>query len=82
MTRPIIRNPIYRKQLFDAGIITLRVRWYIRDKLNYRDFVEMMAERGIDLAHSTILRWDRYRRRVGGSWRVDETYVCVLGKWH
>ena len=40
----------------------------------------MMVERGIDVAHSTILRWvtrlvpefekrwDRYRRRVGGKW--------------
>ena len=87
MTRPINRDPIYRKHLFDAGIITLCVRWYIIYKLSYRDLVEMMAERGIDVAHSTILRWvtrfvpegekrwDRYRRRVGGSWRVDEAYV-------
>ena len=94
MTRPIIRDPIYRKHLFDAGIITLCVRWYISYKLSYRDLVEMMAERGIDVAHSTMLRWvtrfvpefekrwDRYRRRVGGSWRVDETYVCVRGKWN
>jgi transposase-like protein len=94
MTRPIVRDPIYRKRMFDAGIITLCVRRYISYKLSYRDLVEIMAERGIDVAHSTILRWvtrfvpefekrwDRYRRRVGGSWRVDETYVCVRGKWH
>ena len=53
-----------------------------------------MAERSVDVAHSTILRWvtrsvrefekrwDRYRRRVGRSRRVDETYVCVRGRWH
>lgn len=70
------------------------MRWYISYKLSYRGLVEVMAERGVDLAFSAVLRWvtrfvpgfeqrwDRYRRRVGGSWRVDETYVCVRGKWH
>jgi transposase-like protein len=45
----------------------------------------MMGERGIDLAHTTILRfvqhytpefqkrWNRFTRTVGGSWRMDET---------
>ena len=54
---PIARDPIYRKRLFDAAIITLCVRWYISYKLSYRDLVEMMAERGINVVHSTILRW-------------------------
>ena len=59
MTRPTIRDLIYRKHLFDAEIIALCVSWYISYKLSYRDLVEMMAERGIDVAYSTILRWDR-----------------------
>ena len=62
-------------------------------KLSSRDLVEMMAERGIELAHTTILRWvqryvpefekrwKRYARPVGGSWRMDETYVKVRGEW-
>ena len=53
----------------------------------------MMGERGIDLAHTTILRWvqhyspefekrwKRYVRSGGGSWRMDETYVKVRGEW-
>jgi transposase-like protein len=53
----------------------------------------MMGERGIGLAHSTILRWvqhytpefakrwSRYARPVGGSWRCDETYIKVKGEW-
>ena len=53
----------------------------------------MMAERGIDLAHTTILRWvqhytpefekrwKRFARPVGGSWRMDETYIKVRGTW-
>jgi transposase-like protein len=53
----------------------------------------MMAERGIALAHTTILRWvqqyvpefekrwNHYAQPVGDSWRVDETYIKVKGRW-
>jgi hypothetical protein len=78
---------------FDAEIVVLCVRWYLSFKLSYRDLVSMMSERGIGLAHTTILRWvqhytpefekrwQRYARPVGGSWRMDETYVKVRGEW-
>jgi hypothetical protein len=94
MTKPIVRDPIYRRRVFDADIIELSVRWYITYPLSYRDLVEMMAERGIQVAHTTVLRWvTRYvpefenrRRRfsevVGTSWRVDETYISIKAKWH
>src|ERR1700730_13877028 len=54
----------------------------------------MMAERGVTVAHSTILRWvsryvpeyetrwNRFSRPVGTSWRTDETYISIRGKWH
>ena len=45
--------------------------------LSFRDLVEMMAERGIALAHTTIMRW--IARYV--PWRADETYVKIKGKW-
>ena len=57
MTKPIDRDAIYRKRAFDADTIELCVRWYITYRLSYRDLVEMMAERGVQVAHSTILRW-------------------------
>ena len=94
MTKPITRNSIYRKRAFDTDIIELCVRWYITYRLSYRDLVEMMAERGINVAHSTILRWvaryvplfekrwNRFKRVFGTSWRVDETYVPIKAKWH
>jgi len=53
-----------------------------------------MAERGVKLAHSRILRWvtryvpefekrwNRFSRAVGTSWRVDETYISIKAKWH
>ncbi len=78
---------------FDRSIIILCVRWYITYKLSYRDLVDMMAERGVSVSHTTILRWVhrfvpefekrwlRYARPVGTSWCVDETYVKVRGRW-
>ena len=42
---------------FNAEIIPLCVRWYVTDKLSYRDLVAIMAERNMDVAHTTILRW-------------------------
>ncbi|EEA04541.1 Transposase-like protein [Burkholderia sp. H160] len=45
---------------FDRDVIILCARWYLRYKLSLRDLVEMMAERGLSLAHTTILRWVRH----------------------
>jgi transposase-like protein len=78
---------------FDRDVIILCVRWYLRYKLSLRDLVEMMAERGLSLAHTTILRWvqryapefvkrwNRFGTPTGQSWRVDETYLRIRGKW-
>ncbi len=71
--------------LHDAG--------YLRFKLSYRDLVEMMAERGLSMVHTMIMRWvhdyapeferrwNRFARPAGASWRVDETYVKIRGNW-
>ena len=78
---------------FDREIIVLCVRWYLRYKLSLRDLVEMMAERGLSLAHTTIMRWvkrftpefvkrwNRFAIPSGRSWRADETYLKIRGKW-
>jgi transposase-like protein len=84
---------LFKGRQFAREIIILCVRWYLRFKLSYRDLVVMMAERRITLAHSTILRWvrhyvpefvkrwNRFTRPAGRSWRVDETYVKIKGRW-
>ena len=94
MTKPIVRDPIYRRRRFDAEVIELCVRWYITYRLSYRDLVAMMAERGIAVSHTTIhrwviryvpefeKRWNRFARPVNTSWRVDETYIKIRGKWN
>ncbi|MGF6870828.1 transposase-like protein [Paraburkholderia sp. MM5477-R1] len=48
---------LFNGRHFDREVIVLCVRWYLRYKLSLRDLVEMMAERGLSLAHTTILRW-------------------------
>jgi transposase-like protein len=48
---------ISHKPSIDREVIIVWVRWYLRFKLSLRDLVEMMAERGLSLAHTTILRW-------------------------
>jgi transposase, IS6 family len=42
---------------FEAEIVLLCVRWYLRYALSYRDLEEMMAERGLSIDHTTIYRW-------------------------
>src|SRR5580692_7905534 len=48
---------LFKGRHFDQEIIVLCVRWYLRYKLSFRDLAEMMAERGLSLAHTTIMRW-------------------------
>jgi hypothetical protein len=61
--------------------------------ISYRQLEEMMEERGVEVDHSSLNRWVlKYaplldqalrarKRRVGGSWRMDETYVRIRGQW-
>ena len=93
MTDPISAQDLFKGRHFDQEIIVLCIRWYLAFKLSSRDLVQMMAERGIALAHTTILRWvqryvpefekrwSRYARPVGDSCRIDETYIKVRGQW-
>ena len=86
-------DELFKGRHFDREIIVLCVRWYLRYKLSFRDLVEMMAERGLSVAHTTIMRWiqryvpefekrwNRFARQAGRSWRVDETYVKIKGRW-
>jgi transposase-like protein len=50
-------DDLFKGRHFDREIIILCVRWYLSFKLSFRDLAGMMAERGISLAHTTIMRW-------------------------
>jgi len=74
-------------------MILLAVGWYLRFSLSYRDVEELLAERGLRADHVTVWRWvqryapeleQRLRSKLkptNDSWRVDETYIRVKGKW-
>ena len=78
---------------FEADIILLCVRWYLRYSLSYRDLEEMMRERCLHVDHTTIYRWVQHYapelekrckphlKATTDSWRVDETYVKVKKVW-
>ena len=71
----------------------LAVRWYLRFGLSHSDIQELLAERGIEVDHTTIYRWvQRFtplladaprprRHAIGARWEVDETYVKVAAVW-
>jgi transposase-like protein len=92
MTQPIDRDAIYRRRRFPREVIEGCVRWYLTYRLSYRDLVALMAEWGVHVSHTTIMRWvyryvPEYERRwnrrakpVGSSWRVDETYIRTRPK--
>src|SRR5579863_5198085 len=92
MKRFVRIENLFKGRHVDGQIIILCLAWYTSFKLSLRDLVIMMADHGISVTHTTILRWIqqylpefekrwwRYARPVGGSWRIDESYVEVRGQ--
>ena len=89
----MIEQPPFKWRHFQAEIILLCVRWYLRYSLSYRDLEEIMLERGLQVDHTTIYRWvQRYApeldrrcrphfKATTDSWCVDETYIKVKKVW-
>src|SRR5690349_5012618 len=87
------KQPLFKWRHFQAEMILLGVRWYLRYALSYRDLEEIMLERGLQVDHTTIYRWvQRYApelekrcrphlKAYNDSWRVDETYIKVKKAW-
>jgi len=48
----LAETDLFKGRHFDRQVIILCVRWYLGYKLSSRDLVEMMGERGIELAHT------------------------------
>jgi IS6 family transposase len=87
------RPAIFKWRQTAPELILCAVRWYLRYSLSLRDVEELLAERGLAADHTTIWRWvqrygpeleQRLRRQLkptNKSWRVDETYIRVQGRW-
>lgn len=92
-TLPAGIGKVLKRLHYPLDVILLCVRWYVAYSLSLRNLEEMMAERGIEVDHSSVHRWviklvplldkafHRRKQPVGKSWRVDETYVKVKGQW-
>ena len=88
-----VRPAMFKWRHTEPGLILCAVRWYLRYSLSFRDVEERLRERGLEADHTTIWRWvqrygpeleERLRRHLkptNTSWRVDETYVRVKGRW-
>ena len=76
---------------FPIDVILVCIRWYAAYPWSYRHLEEVMEERVVFVDHSSINRWAirflpllekvfrKHKRQVGGSWRMDETYIKVKG---
>lgn len=84
---------VIKRMHYPLEVMLVCVRWYAAYPLSLRHIEEMMAERGVSVDHATVHRWAikilpilasvfrRRKRRVGTSWRMDETYIKVAGQW-
>ena len=84
-------NKVLQRLHYPLDVMLTCVRWYIAYPLSLRHVEEMKQERGVSVDHSTVHRWALkvlpvraavFRLRkcpVGGSWRMDETYIKVAG---
>lgn len=78
---------------FPKSVILYAVFFYVRYAGSYRDLEEIMAERGVVVDHATLNRWvvkfspliavqaQARKRPTASSWRMDETYIQVKGRW-
>ena len=83
----------FKNHAYPPEIIMHAVYLKVRFALSYRDIEEILSLRQIIVDHSTIARWvlkfspllkhafKSKKKRVGKSWRMDETYIKVKGKW-
>ncbi|RAN76590.1 IS6 family transposase [Bacillus sp. SRB_331] len=83
----------FKGKQFKKDIILVAVGYYCRFSLSYRDVSEILKERGVSVHPTTIMRWvheygnliyqiwKRENKKVQSSWKLDETYIKVKGKW-
>ena len=87
------RERPFKGRQFTAEVILWAVRWYLQFPISYRDLELMLRDRGVLVDHTTVYRWVQtyapelekrlrpHLRPTNGSWRVDETYIKLKGRW-
>ncbi len=83
---------VLKRLHYPLDVMLLCVRWYVAYSLSLRNLEEMMAERGIEVDHSTVHRWviklvplfektfRKHKQPVGKSWRMDESVSRTQAK--
>jgi IS6 family transposase len=83
----------FKYKQFEAEMILWSVRWYCQFAISYRDVVIMAEERGLSVAHTTVMRWvheyapklekkiKKHMKKSGYSYRIDETYIKIKREW-
>jgi len=83
----------FKGHQYPKSVILYAVFFYVRYGVSYRDLEEIMAERGVEVDHATLNRWvvkfsptiaanaQAKKKPTAVSWRMDETYIKVRGKW-
>jgi transposase-like protein len=89
----LIEGKGFKGRQFMGETILWAVRWYLMFPVSYRDLELMLQDRGVAVDHSTIFRWIQayaaelekrirlHLRLTNGSWRVDDTFIKVKGRW-
>lgn len=84
---------VLKRLHYPLEVMLMCVRWYVAYPLSLRHIEEMMQERGVFVDHTTVHHWAinilpvltsicrRHKRPVNNSWRLDETYIKVAGRW-
>lgn len=85
---------LFKWKHFKSDFILLCVRWKLKYSLSYRNIEDMILERGINVDHTTIMRWvfqyapilkkrlRKYLKPTNDSWQMDETYLKIKGVDH
>ena len=84
----------FKGKQFQQDVIIVAVGYYLRYNLSYREVQEILYDRGINVSHTTIYRWvqeygkllyqiwKKKNRQSFYSWKKDETYIKIKGRWH
>jgi putative transposase len=85
----------FKGKQFKKDVIIVAVGYYLRYNLSYREVQELLYDRGINVCHTTIYRWvqkstakssiifgRKKNRQSFYSWKMDETYIKIKGRWH
>ncbi len=83
-----------QRKTISKDVIIVAVGYYLRYNLSYREVQEILYDRGIHVCHTTIYRWvqeygkilyqiwKKKNKQSFYSWKMDETYIKIKGKWH